>query len=196
MFMADTSTFRGVLDFFDTIGLYDVVLPFILVFTIVFAILEKTKVLGVENVSGTDYPRKNLNAMASFVMAFLVVASSQLVEIITTVSSQVVILLLLSVLFLLLVGSFYQDAEGGYLKGGWKTFFMFVMFIGIVLIFLGAIENKDGDSWLDVFWNYLSNNGQGGDAIGSVILLVLLVLLIIYVIKSPSSGSKDKGGGD
>jgi len=190
--MADSTTFRGVLEFFDTIGLYDVVLPFILVFTIVFAILEKTKVLGVEEVSGHKYTRKNLNAMTAFVISFLVVASSQLVEIITTVSSQIVILLMLAVLFLLLVGSFYKEAEGGYLKGGWKTFFIFIMFVGIVLIFLGAIKNESGDSWLDVFWNYVAKEGQGGNAVGSIILLVLLILLMVYVVSPKAYHDKDK----
>ena len=66
------SVFRGVISFFGDIGLYDVVLPFLLVFTIVFAILEKTKVFGVEEIEGKKYTRKNLNAMASFVIAFLV----------------------------------------------------------------------------------------------------------------------------
>ena len=42
------STFREVLLFFEQIGIYDVVLPFLLVFTIVFAILEKTKLFGTE----------------------------------------------------------------------------------------------------------------------------------------------------
>ena len=44
--------FREVIEFFDSIGLFDVVLPFLLVFTIVFAILEKTKVLGTEDIEG------------------------------------------------------------------------------------------------------------------------------------------------
>src|SRR3989338_4125107 len=182
--MAEASSFRGVIEFFANIGLYDVVIPFILVFTIVFAILEKTKVLGTEEVSGKMQTRKNLNAMVAFVISFLVIASSQLVSFITTVSSQVVILLLLSVLFLLLVGSFYKDAEGGYLQGGWQTFFMFIMFIGIVLIFLGAVQTGTGETWLDLFWNFISK-GEGGDATGSIVLLVLLVLLIFYVIRTP-----------
>ncbi len=189
--MAETSTFVSVITFFDKVGLYDVVLPFILVFTIVFAILEKSKVLGTEEVSGKEVTRKNLNAMVAFVIAFLVIASAQLVDIITTVSSQVVILLLLSVLFLLLVGSFYQESEGGYLQGGWKTFFMFIMFIGIVLIFLGAIKNASGQSWLDIFWDYVSQ-GQGGDAVGSIILLIIIVLLVWFVIRTPGGSEPAK----
>ena len=121
--------FRGVIEFFAEIGLYDVVLPFLLVFTIVFAILEKTKVFGTEKVEGKEYTRKNINAMASFVIAFLVIASSRLVGIITEVSSNAVILLLLSVLFLMLIGSFMKEGTGVFLEGGWKVLFMFIMFI-------------------------------------------------------------------
>ena len=88
------SAFREVIEFFQDIGLYDVVLPFLLVFTIVFAILEKTRVFGTEKIEGNEYTKKNLNAVTAFVIAFFVVASSKLVEIITTVSSYTVILLM------------------------------------------------------------------------------------------------------
>jgi hypothetical protein len=190
--MADGSTFRGVLDFFNTVGLYDVVLPFILVFTIVFAIFEKTKVLGTEKIGDKDYTRKNLNAMVAFVIAFFVIASSRLVEIITQVSSQVTILLLLVVLFLLLVGSFYKDSEGGYLKGGWQTFFMFAMFVGIVLIFLGAIKDDNGDSMLDVFWHYVNEGGSGGNAVGAIILLIIIVIVMYYIVRTPTPANTKK----
>ena len=69
---------------------------------------------------------------------------------------------------------------------------MFIMFIGIILIFLGAIENSKGVTWLDVFWNYLSNNGQGGNAVGATILLILLILLMVYVMKTPKPESVSK----
>lgn len=184
--MAD-SVFRGIITFFGDIGLYDVVLPFLLVFTIVFAILEKTKVFGEEKIDGKSYTRKNMNAMAAFVIAFLVIASSRLVEIITTVSANMVILLMLSVLFLLLIGSFMKEAEGGYLQGGWKVFFMFIMFIGIVLIFLDAIKDERGNSWLEVFWSTLSG-GSTNNAIGSIILIIIIVLFMVYIVKEPGKG--------
>ena len=58
----------GTIDFLGRLGVYDVLLPFLLVFTLVFAFLEKTKVLGVEIVkdkAGNEhtYTRKNLNAI-------------------------------------------------------------------------------------------------------------------------------------
>ena len=69
------STFREMIGFLDKIGIYDVVLPFILVFTIVFVILEKTRVLGTETIEGKPYTKKNINAMVAFVIAFFVVGS-------------------------------------------------------------------------------------------------------------------------
>ena len=103
------SQLRDIIEFFDEIGFCDVVLPFLLAFTIVFAIFEKTRVLGTED----GKPKKNLNAIAAFAIAFRVVASSRLVEILTEVSSNMVVLLFLSVLFLLLVGSFYKESSDG-----------------------------------------------------------------------------------
>src|SRR3989338_2264391 len=180
--------FRQVLQFFDSIGLFDVVLPFLLVFTIVFAILEKTKVLGAEDIEGKKYTKKNLNAIASFVMAFLVVASSELVEIITTVSSQAVVVLFLSVLFLLLVGSFYKEGEPVFLEGGWKIVFMIIVFIAIIGIFLNAIKTEDGRTWLERLGDF---TGTGGDELaGSLILLALVVLFIIYATKDTAKEAK------
>ena len=90
------SVFRNALDFFQEIGIYDVVLPFLLVFTIMFAILEKTKIFGFED-KEQKYTRKNLNSMVAFVTAFLVVASAKLVAIINETISNVVLLLLLAI---------------------------------------------------------------------------------------------------
>lgn len=180
--------FREVIQFFDKIGLFDVVLPFLLVFTIVFAIFEKTKVLGTEEVEGRKYTKKNLNAIASFVIAFLVVASSQLVEIITTVSANAVIVLFLAVLFLLLVGSFHKEGEPIFLEGGWKVVFMIIVFLAIVGIFLDAIKTSDGRSWLERLGDF---TGSGGDELaGALLLLGLIVFFIIYATKEPSRGSK------
>ncbi len=177
------SAFRNVIVFFEEIGLYDVVLPFLLVFTILFAIFEKTKILGSETIDGESYPRKNLNAMASFVIAFFVIASAELVDIITVVSSQTVILLMASVLFLLLAGSFFkEDKEGFWLhERGWQIFFMIIMFIGIVLIFLNAV------GWLDEMWDFLTAGGSGSDAVGSIVLIIIVILFMMYALREPTT---------
>ena len=141
--MAEPSTLRGVLGFFVDIGIYDVVLPFLLVFTIVFAIFDKTKVLGVDIIDGEKYPKKNLNAIVAFTIAFFVIASAKLVEVITTVSSQVVILLLSAVFFLMMIGSVMKESEDGvFLDDKYQGAFIAAMLIGIVMIFLNALKKS------------------------------------------------------
>src|SRR3989339_864020 len=175
--------FREIIDFFANIGVFDVVLPFLLVFTVVFALLERTKVFGIEKVEGKDYTKKNLNAAAAFVIAFLVVASSELVEVITKVSSQFVVLLFLIVLFLLLVGSFFQEKqEGVFLEGGWRTTFMLIAFVGLIFIFLDALNLTE-----KVF-GFLKGTDKG-EIVGSVLLLIVIVMFIAYVTQEKKSHS-------
>ena len=126
--------------------------------------------------------------VASFVMAFLVVASSELVEIITTVSANAVVVLFLSVLFLLLVGSFYKEGEPVFLEGGWKVVFMIIVFIAIMGIFLNAIKSPDGRTWLERLGDF---TGSGSDELaGSIILLALIVLFVVYAVREPSKEAK------
>src|SRR3989344_4546923 len=167
------SQFRDIIDFFATIGVFDVVLPFLLVFTVVFALLDRTKVFGMEKVEGKDYTKKNLNAAAAFVISFLVVASSELVEVITKVSSQFVVILFLIVLFLLLVGSFFKEEPHAFFleKGGWRTAFMIIVFIGLAFIFLDAL------GWMDQVFGFLKGTANG-EIIGSAFLLILIVIFV------------------
>jgi hypothetical protein len=181
----EPSVFRGTLAFFDKLGVYDVVLPFLLVFTIMFAILEKTKIFGTEKVEGKDITRKNLNGMTAFVTAFFVVASTQLVRIISNALSKVVLLLLLSICFLLLAGSFHTGKEEFALKGGWKTFFMIMMFIGVVLVFLYEL------GWLQVIYSYLFFKFDTV-VVSSIVLVIIIVVFMIYVTGGFEKKKSDK----
>ena len=178
------SAFRDIIEFFDRIGVYDVLLPFLLVFTIVFAIFEKTKVLGMEEIEGKSYTKKNLNAMASFVIAFMVVASSKLVQTITEVSSNMVVLLFLAVIFLLLIGSFYKEGELVALEGGWRKLFMAIMFIGIIVIFLWAVKTDDGEPWGEYVIDYVVSNFNS-TAVGSIVLMLVIIGFIMYIVQEP-----------
>lgn len=181
--MVEDTVLRGVIGFFGKLGIYDVVLPFLLIFTIVFSILDKTKVLGTDEIDGKRYSKRNLNAIAAFVMAFLVVASTRLVALINEAMANIVVLLLLAVSFLLLVGSFFSEKEDVFLeKGPWRTFFMIFMFIGIILIFMHAVPAEGGGNWLDAFWDYVSDHWSG-NVVGSIALLLFIILFIWFVTK-------------
>lgn len=191
--MAET-VLGGVLNFFKELGVYDIVLPFILVYTIMFAILEKTKLFGTETVKGEHYTKKNLNAMVSFVVAFLVVASSKLVETITAISSQIIVLLLLVVFFLMLVGSFVSTKDitekgvGGALDRGWRILFGIIIFIGIIFIFLDAIKLETGESWLEVFISFLLQF-YTNTAVAALVLIIAVILFMYWIAKEPKGGS-------
>ncbi len=199
--MAESSTFRGALEFFAKLGIFDVILPFLLVFTIVFAILEKTRILGTDKAGNADVSKKNLNAMIAFVIAFFVIASSRLVQILTEVSANMVVLLMASFLFLLLVGSFHkQETEGFFLKDGpIKTAFIGLMGVGLIAIFLHALKTSDGRTWLEtvlgwlaVFWG--GSQGVSRDSIASIILMVFVIGLLYYIVQEPNKGGQAANG--
>jgi len=185
------SSFRAAIDFFGQIGIYDVILPFLLVFTIMFAILEKTRIFGFED-KEQKYTRKNLNSMVSFVTAFLVVGSAKLVGIINQTVSQVFILILISVLFLIMMGLFWGEREMKFEKGDpWFIFFSVVMLAGIVLIFLNAITNDQGQSWLSVGWGYMTQNWNSA-VVGAIIMIIIVVGMMYYVIRPYEPKKKEE----
>lgn len=187
------SQFRTTLEFFEKLGIYDVILPFLLVFTIVFAILEKTKIFGTDDIDGKKYTRKNLNSMVAFVSAFLVVASTKLVAIINETVANAVLLLILSVCFLMLAGSFHTGDKEFFLEGGWATFFMILTFAGIVLIFLNAIKVEDNKSVLQWGWeNFITK--WDTTAVSSIILLVVVVGVMVFVSIGGSKPKEKKEG--
>jgi len=186
------SPLGNAIEFFQDFGLFDIVLPFLLIFTLVFAILEKTKILGTE--PGSDNaPRKNLNAMVGFSVALIVVASNKIVSALNEALPNVILLLVVFICFLLLVGTFFKTSEKGLdfsdLKG-WKGVIFGVTVVSLILIFFSAIKTDSGESWLEWVWNYVLEN-WGGTVFASIILFVVIIGAIAYVV----SGSK-KGGGD
>ena len=186
------SAFRETLGFLDKIGVFDVVLPFLLIFTIVFAILEKTRVFGTEKVGSETYTKKNLNALASFAISFFAVASSKVVQAVTQISANVVVLLVAAVSFLMLIGSFPQQADekGFYLQGWAKTLFMLIMFLGLFGIFLNAIESN-GRTWLQLIFDWLSQFSTNV-SVATIVLIGLAIGAVAFITRSekpPSSGT-------
>ena len=178
------SAFRGVIEFFADIGIYDVVLPFLLVFTLIYAMLEKSRVLGTEDIDGKTYTRRNLNSAVSFVIAFFVVASARIVGIINVALANIVLLLMVGFCFILVIGVFWSGDKEVALKGGWFTFFMILSFVGVALIFLHAL------GWLQAVWEWVVF-GWSSAVVGSIILLVVILAFMYFITKEPN---RSKGG--
>ncbi len=183
------SPLANAIQFFKDFGLFDVVLPFLLVFTIVFAILEKTKILGVED----GKPKKNLDSMVAFVIGLLVVATNKIVNALNAALPNVVLLIVVSVSFLLLIGMFWKSDEMDFMTKHKTLYQGFVIFflIAVILIFSGSIEKEGGVSWLSYFYDYVMKN-WGGSVVSSFIMLLVIIFAVYFV---ASGGKKTESGG-
>ena len=179
--VAEALKLEGFVRTLENWGLTDVMLPFLLIFVIVYAILQKTKILG--------EGRKNLNVIIAVVVGLLVViphvtgrfpADSDPVLIINDALPQVSIVLVAVVFLLILIGVFGQDYVFlGVSMPGWIAL---VSFITILLIFGGSA------GWWDAGFGTTLENLFGTEGVAIFIMLVVFGLIIAWI----TSDSKER----
>jgi len=189
------TVFGDSINFLVKLGVYDIVLPFLLVFVLVYALLEKTRVLGTDTGKDSkgekaEYSKKSLNAMVAFCTGFFVIASTQLVAVINKSVSQIFILLLLIVCFMLVAGAMHQqDSKGFFLDpkkhGGYYTIFMALIFISIIAIFMNAL------GWLDTIYAFLKDNWNT-DYVAAVIFIVIIIGFMAWVTADSAPKPEEK----
>lgn len=175
---------RG-LEFLKDLGFYDIILPFLLIFTLVFGVLEKTKVFGTTD----NKPKTNINAMISFVIALFFVATPRLVEAVQISLPQISVLLVVLMCLLMLIGFIMSESDKGFnfeKHGFLKGFLIFSLVVGVMLIFLNAV------GWWDEFWDMLGFNFWTSTA-GMTLIFLGVVVGAIYFITSAKS---TKSGGE
>lgn len=156
---------------FDQMGFMDVIVPFILIFTIVFAILQKTHILG-QN-------KKNYNVVIAFCMGIIVVVAHVLnwfpsqsdpVNIINGALPNISIMLVGIVMFLLLIGILGGRASwmGGPLSG-WIAIISALIVIVIFGRSAGWWGRGNWPSWL----------GWVNDSETQAFLIVILIFGIV-----------------
>lgn len=165
-------------------GVIDVILPFALVFTIVFAILEKTKILGDKD----GKPLSNMNAMIGLVMGFSVIVPHVLgyypmhrdpVEIINTSLPSVSIILVAILMVMMMIGLFFDKAPvlGADSKGAnWA--------VGAAIIVVAFIFLSNA-GFLNLHL-YITRGTQNA---------VVALLIFGVIIKVVMGSSKDDDGG-
>lgn len=189
------TVFGDSINFLVKLGVYDIVLPFLLVFVLVFALLEKTRVLGTDigkdsKGEKAEYTKKSLNAMVAFCTGFFVIASSQLVAVINKSVSQIFILLLLIVCFLMVAGAMHQQSSTGFFLDPKKHkpyygIFMALIFISIIAIFMNAL------GWLDTIYSFLKDNWNT-DYVSAVIFIVLIIGFMAWVTADSAPKGEEK----
>ncbi len=166
------SILRGIVEFLRNLGFYDVILPFLLVFAMMFAILDKTLVFGTEN----GKSRKNINSVVAFVVALLVIGSTRLIAVMNEAISNVAMLLIIITFILVTISVF--KTEGQYdlfqhtVLKGWIIFAVIAL---IVIIFFQAL------GWNIIIWDFLRT--RISEAWVATILFLIGVAVFIYLIQ-------------
>ena len=176
------SPLQNAIQFFKDFGLFDVVLPFLLVFALIFAILEKTRILGEETIKGEKIPKRNLNTLVAFVIGMITVATNKIVNAINVALPNIVLIIISFVAFLLMIGVFFGTEELNF-RQKYPRFtmgFVVVSLIILVLIILDSLSLASGQTWLEFLMEYVANN-LSGPVVTSVIFLIIAVISIVYI---------------
>ncbi len=169
--MAASFNFNSFMGTLDSIGFYTVALPFLLIFTIIFAILEKIKLFGPDS--------KRFNGLIAMVMAFLVIRVQSLVEIMNNFLPQVSFLALIFIVFLLLVGILVGPTDG------WKGIPLFAGIIVTIGVIVYALLNSSGMIGIG-FPSWLQLTGEDRN------MLIAVVLFFVFVWFVVADGGKKK----
>lgn len=163
----------------ESYGLTDALLPFLLIFTVVFSVLQKTNILGAG--------KKNFNVIVSLVLALTAVIPHvtdsypegyDVIEILNAALPQVSMIAVAAIMLMLLIGLF--GAESKWMGGSLSGWMAILSFIIIVLIFGGAA------GW----WSSISDffSWWSDDTTALVVILLVFGVIVWYVTKPDSKG--------
>jgi hypothetical protein len=172
---------EGVFANLAELGVIDVILPFVLVFTIVFAIMQKVKIFG------TDPKTKNFNVVIALVMGLAVVfphvlgyypPEQDIVNIINSSLPNVSVVLIAILMGLLIIGILGKRFElAGNSLSGWIALGAF----GVVVWIFGA----SAQWWsLPGFLDFVLANQ---DLTALVLVILVFSIVIWFITKEPET---------
>ncbi|MFH1073066.1 MAG: hypothetical protein V1743_06575 [Nanoarchaeota archaeon] len=167
--------FQDFIIYLDSIGVADVLLPFILIFTVVFAILQKTNILG-----SKEKRNRNFNTIVALVMGLAVVIphvlgryppGTDVVDIMNSALPNVSVVIIAILMLLLIVGIFGHNINlmGGSI-GGWVVI---AAIITVGIIFASAANWFNMPGWL----GFLNDSETQ-----SLVVIILVFAIVIWFI--------------
>lgn len=154
--------------FFITPIFTDYLLPFALVFTLIFAILEKTKILG----DG----KKQIDAIVGLVVGLILIATPFARDVVVSLMPFLAIWAVILLVFMLLYGFIGGKKDGDVLGIWWKRAFAGLLALSFV-VFLLMISG-----YWDTVWSF-TFSGNGTSLWVNGLLIAIIVGAIVAVIK-------------
>lgn len=158
----------GVVGILGSTIIKDILLPFIFIFVLIFALLEKTNVVG--------EGKHQINAIISFVIGLIVIAVPQARDAITGIIPAVIVLAVVLLFFLLIVG--FAGGKDKIELGKWFTVVVGIIAIatilGALLIklnMLSFVQNLSTQSWFNTAWQ-------------TIAFIIVVVVILAIVVKS------------
>lgn len=155
----------------------EALLPFLLVFSLVFAVLQKSEILG--------KGKKQLDALVALSIGLLVIAFGQAIGIILQMVEFLSVALVILLVFMILVGGLFK--EGDFKLEKWIQ-----LVIGIIIFFavvIAALVYTGAWDWILNFIDASSSNLWT-----NVFFIVIVVIAIAVVVFMGGSGKKQEAG--
>ncbi|MEM4336971.1 MAG: hypothetical protein QXG86_03125 [Candidatus Woesearchaeota archaeon] len=167
-------------------GVVDVLLPFLLFFTVIFAILQKIKILGEES--------KKYNVIVALVMALAVVIphvaglyppGADIVDIVNTAIPNVAVFFIAIILLFLLVGLWGAKPTWEGKATGWVAFIAALI---VIVIFARAAGWGWGNlpDWLDFL--------EDPATVGLIVVVLVFIIVVAYITSEPKSKQESTWG--
>jgi len=165
-------TVTEVLNIWNDLGVFSYVIPFLLIFAIVYAILERSKILG-EN--------KAIRAIVGVAVGLLSLQFDFVSDFYSVIFPRFGVGLSIFLVVLIMIGFFYPATSGKY--SGKIVWIGWVVGIGVAL--------WSFSSW-DEWSSYMGFGGWFSEYIWSIIILAALITIIVLI--AHQDKGQDKGG--
>ena len=165
----------------EQFGLLDAVLPFILIFAVIFTVTSRTKVLG---------DKKNVHMLVALVISLLVVIphvmgtyppGQDVVNIINSALPNVSLVIVIIVAALILMGIFLPNSTGVPMGGA-----LAFLSVGVIIYIFGTSAG---------WWQSAAPLGfLSNPDIQALVVIILVFAVVIFLITAESPGEKIFGG--
>lgn len=154
----------------------DIVLPFLLVFVVIFAILQKTEMLG--------KGKKQIDALVALVMGLLVISFGYATNVITSLIPFLAVAVVVILVFMILYGMTFKAGDFK-LHTGIMAAIGILAALGVIVTLLIATG-----AWNYVIENFLSGSDRS-NIVANAVFVVLIVAAVIAVLWG-GKGSKSE----